>query len=83
MRWTSYFSFMSAAGHFAILHFWDYYTKGLAKGQNRIRWFEYMWSHSLIMTLLFMLWGNFDWIQLAGCYMVCALTIMFGDLHEI
>lgn len=35
------------------------------------------------MTLLFLMWGNYNWTQVTGCYMVCAMTIQFGDCHEI
>lgn len=83
LLFCSYFAFMSAAGHFVILHNWERYTADLAKGMNRFRWWEYMISHSLIMTMLFNVWLHFNWIQTAGCFFCCMLTIQFGDIMEV
>ncbi len=35
------------------------------------------------MTLLFALWGNIDFVQLSGCFVLNACMIFFGDLHEV
>ena len=83
IRMTSYFALMSAAAHFYVLTHWDKYTSDLALGRNRIRWVEYSASASLIMTLLFALWGNVDFVQLSGCFVLNACMIYFGDLHEV
>lgn len=83
VRTTSYFSFLSAGAHFATLIWWDRYTADLAKGMNRFRWIEYSMSASLIMTLLFALWGNLDFVQLSGCFMTNVVMIWFGDMHEV
>lgn len=74
---------MSAAAHFAVLYFWDRYTSDLAKGLNRFRWIEYSLSASLIMTLLFALWGNLDWVQMSGCFLMNTVMCWFGDMHEV
>ena len=73
---------MSAAAHFMVLLNWDKYTNDLAKGMNRFRWFEYSLSSSLIIMLLFILWGNFDFVALSGLFVINAITCLFGDLHE-
>jgi len=73
---------MSAAAHFMVLKYWDRYTSDLKKGMNRFRWYEYSISGSLIMTLLFVLWGNFDFVQVSGCFFSQALTMLFGDCME-
>lgn len=83
LRYVASFALMSAAGHFAALYYWDKYTGDLKKGMNRFRWYEYMISGSLIMTLLFIIWGNFDWTQAAGCFFSQALTMLFGDMMEV
>jgi len=62
IKYTSYFALLSAAAHLAVLLFWDTYTSQLARGLNRFRWVEYSLSSSLIITLLFMLFGNFDFV---------------------
>ena len=62
IRWCSYFSLMSAVAHYNVLYFFDTYEAGLKKGVNRFRWWEYAFSGSLIMTLLFLVWGNLDWV---------------------
>lgn len=75
LRYTSYFALMSALGHFMCLQYWDRYTSDLRKGMNRFRWTEYQFSASLIITLLFMLWNNIDFIQVTGCFVVSAMCI--------
>ena len=35
------------------------------------------------MTLLFQVWGNLDWGQLAGCFVSKSCTCFFGDLFEV
>jgi hypothetical protein len=83
IRYTSYFALLSAAAHWAVLSNWDRYEADLKKGLNRFRWAEYSLSASLIMTLLFLLWGNLDWTQVAGCFVSNVLMCQFGDLHEL
>lgn len=83
LRWTSYFALLSALAHFTVLLFWKRYTTDLARGLNHFRWIEYSLSASLIMTLLFAIWGNFDLFQLLGCFVMNALMCLFGDLHEV
>jgi len=82
VRWSSFFALMSAYAHFAVLRDWASYEKDLKKGINRFRWYEYSLSSSLIITLLFMVWGNFDFVQLSGCFVINWCTIMFGLEHE-
>merc|ERR1712166_642259 len=77
------FSFLSAAAHFNILWQWEKYVADLKMGLNRFRWWEYSISGSLIMTLLFMVWGNIDWVQATGCLMLNFCCCLFGDCHEV
>lgn len=62
---------------------WETYTRDLAKGLNRFRWFEYALSSSLIIALLMMLWGYFDFVQLSGAFVINACMCLFGDQHEV
>lgn len=83
LRAVAWFSLLSAIAHFNVLWQWDTYTEGLKAGKNRFRWWEYSISGSLIMTLLFVLWGNFDWVQIGGCFMTQWCCMLFGDMHEV
>jgi len=40
-------------------------------------------SASLIMTLLFILWGNLDFVQISGCFVMNMCMCWFGDIHEL
>ncbi len=82
IKWCSVFAFLSAGAHFTVLLYWDRYTSDLALGRNSFRWFEYSLSSSVIITLLFMLWGNFDFVQLSGVFTINAMMNLFGDMHE-
>ena len=62
VRMASLFSIISAAAHFTVLFNWDRYTKDLAQGRNRFRWWEYSLSSSLILCLLTNMWGNYDFV---------------------
>lgn len=82
LRWCSYFALLSAIAHFTVLYNFDTYEADLKRGKNRFRWYEYSLSGSLILTLLFQLWGNLDWVQLSGCFVGQMATMFFGDMHE-
>lgn len=82
LRWCSYFALMSAVAHFTVLRNFSTYEADLKKGQNRFRWYEYTLSGSLIMTLLFQLFGNLDWVQLSGCFVTQMATMLFGAMNE-
>lgn len=79
VRWASYFSFLAAGQHFWILSDWAEYENQLSQGYQRFRWYEYMISSSLIITLCFVIWGNFEWVQIGGVFLINTATIMFGD----
>lgn len=49
---------------------------------NKYRWYEYSLSSSLIISLMFVNWGNFDWVQVSGVFLINMCTIMFGDEFE-
>jgi len=82
LRATAMQSMVSALGHGAVLQYWDRYTSDLRNGQNRFRWAEYSVSASILMTILFQVWGNLDWVQLSGCFVLSMAVQMFGDMHE-
>lgn len=60
VRTSSFFSMLAALDHLAVLLWWDSYEEQMKRGVNKFRWREYGISSSLIITLLFMVWGNFD-----------------------
>jgi hypothetical protein len=35
------------------------------------------------MMLLFQMWGNLDFVQASGCFMLNWCTMYFGDMHEV
>jgi hypothetical protein len=82
IKCCSLFSFLSAGAHFTVLFYWDRYTADLALGRNHFRWYEYSLSSSVIITLLFMLFGNFDFVQVSGVFTINAIVMLFGDMHE-
>lgn len=81
--WTSFFAWMSAIAHFIILWDWDNYTKDLAKGMNRYRWWEYAISSSLMICLIAMLFGVYDVISLIFIAAVNGAMNLFGDVMEV
>lgn len=50
---------------------------------QRIRWTEYTFSASLILTLVFILWSNIEFTQVTGCFIISMMNIQFGDCHEM
>ena len=82
IRAASLFSYLAAIDHAACLWWRDHYEAQLRRSCNRYRWYEYSVSSSLILVLLYMSWGNFDFGTLGGCFVLNWCMIMFGDLME-
>lgn len=79
----STFSFTSALFHTIILANFDFYTYGLRRGYNLIRWWEYAISSSIMIALIAMLFGIYDMITLFAIMSVNASMNLFGLLFEV
>ena len=79
----SYFALLSALFHGLVLFYFDRYERDLRKSLNRFRWYEYSLSSSLMIMINFWLWGQFDWVQLTGCFVINMCMNLFGDIHEL
>lgn len=82
VRWSSFFSILAALDHYWIVVSWKKYEKDLKVNVNRFRWYEYSLSSGLIICLLMMIWGYFDFVQISGVFLINTCTILFGDMHE-
>ena len=78
------FLLLSALAHFIIVSPWGNkeYNKGLEKGINRFRWFEYALSSSLMILLIAQLFGIYDVGSLLLIFIVNASMNFFGLLME-
>ena len=83
LRLCSFFALLSALAHGLVLVFFKKYERDLRRGLNRFRWYEYALSSSLMVMLVFWLWGNFDWVQLTGVFVINMCMNLFGDCHEL
>ena len=36
-----------------------------------------------MIVITFWAWGNLDWVQISGCFLINMLMCFFGDLHEV
>ena len=78
------FLLLSALAHFIIVSPWGNkeYNKGLEKGINKFRWFEYALSSSLMILLIAQLFGIYDVGALLLIFIVNASMNLFGLLME-
>lgn len=78
------FFFISAIAH-ASAAWWcrKSYEKDLGRGVNRIRWFEYSASASLMLVTIGMLTGVSDLASLLMIFMLCAIMNLLGLAMEI
>ena len=83
LRLCSYFCLLSALAHALTFIMPHRYESDLRKSINRFRWYEYSVSSSLMIVITFWAWGNLDWVQLSGCFLINMLMCFFGDLHEV
>lgn len=78
------FLFLSALAHFLLagpLHHW--YNTNLAKGMNKLRWFEYMLSSSVMIWIIAMLCGVYDFWLLASLFALNAGMNLMGLVMEV
>lgn len=78
------FFFISAIAH-ASAAWWcrKFYEKDLARGVNRIRWFEYSASASLMLVAIGVLTGVSDLASLIMIFMLSAIMNLLGLAMEI
>lgn len=78
------FFFMSAFAHLYIATVGkESYVAGLKKGINKVRWYEYSASASLMIVLIAMLSGIFNIIALIGLFTITALMNLMGLMMEV
>ena len=79
---TVAFLFLSGLAHFAVVCFHQSYVRGLEKGINRFRWYEYSLSSSLIICAIAILFGCRDLGSLLLMFWLNASMNLFGLLME-
>lgn len=78
------FSLISAVFHFLIATRWNKaYVKGLKKGINKFRWYEYSLSASLMIVLIGILTGIFDLSTLLLMFGLTAVMNLCGLAMEV
>lgn len=78
------FSIISMVFHFLIATIWfERYTKGLQKGINIYRWYEYSLSASLMIVLIALLSGIYDLGTLTLMFGVTAIMNLLGLAMEV
>lgn len=79
------FLFMSSAAHLLISlpKINDWYNKNLGKGINHARWIEYAFSSSVMIVIISMLTGVYDFATLLLMFALNACMILFGWLMEV
>ncbi len=78
------FLFLSAIAHFLLagpMRRW--YETNLAKGINRLRWFEYMLSSSVMIWIIAMLCGIYDLWFLIALFSLNAIMNLMGLVMEV
>jgi hypothetical protein len=78
------FLFLSAIAHFLLagpLRGW--YEKNLALGMNKLRWFEYMFSSSIMIVVISMLCGIYDFWLLVSLFALNAIMNLMGLVMEV
>ena len=74
------FLFLSAIAHFIIAAKGsnEIYNKGIAKGINPFRWYEYALSSSIMIVLIALLFGVYDISALIAIFLLNAAMNLFG-----
>lgn len=78
------FLFLSALAHFLLagpLRRW--YEANLLKGMNKLRWFEYMLSSSVMIWIIAMLCGVYDFWLLVSLFSLNAIMNLMGLMMEV
>jgi hypothetical protein len=78
------FLFMSAAAHFLVSTVgYDWYVRNLGKGINYARWYEYTLSSSVMIVLIAMFVGIYDFAALVFLFGVNAAMNLMGLMMEV
>jgi len=78
------FPLISAIAHFTIAYPKNNnYNENLKKGMNPYRWYEYAFSSSIMIVLIALFLGVWDFWSLAMIFVLNAMMIMFGYLMEL
>lgn len=78
------FPLISAAAHFIIAFVRnDKYNENLKKGFNPYRWYEYSLSSSIMIVLIALFLGIWDFWSLVMIFVLNAMMIMFGYMTEL
>lgn len=78
------FSLLSMIFHLLVATVWyDKYSAGLKKGINRYRWYEYSLSASLMIVLIAILSGIFDFSTLLLMFGLTAIMNLMGLVMEV
>jgi hypothetical protein len=78
------FPIMSALAHFIIAYPKNQsYNEYLKKGMNPFRWYEYSASSSIMIILIALFLGIWDFWSLVMIFVLNAMMIMFGYLMEV
>jgi len=80
--WTSSFLFLSAAAHGYILWNFADYERNISRGINPARWYEYALSSSVMIVLIAMLFGCYDFASLLLIFFINAVMNLCGLLME-
>jgi VanZ family protein len=81
---VSVFLFLSALAHFLLagpLRAW--YERNLEKGINKLRWFEYMLSSSVMIWMIAMFCGVYDLWLLVSIFALNAIMNLMGLMMEV
>jgi uncharacterized membrane protein len=77
------FLLISAIAHLTIAFLKNKkYNENLAKGMNPYRWYEYAFSSSIMIALIALFLGVWDFWSLVMIFTLNAMMIMFGYLME-
>ena len=78
------FLLMSALAHFLIAYPLNKrYNENLKRGFNPYRWYEYVFSSSVMIVFIALLFGIWDVWSLLMIFVLNAMMIMFGYLMEL
>ncbi|MEJ2293160.1 MAG: heliorhodopsin HeR, partial [Candidatus Lokiarchaeota archaeon] len=78
------FLLLSAIAHFLVAYPLNkIYVKDLKKGINKVRWFEYALSSSIMIVLIAIFFGVLDFWALLMIFVLNALMNMFGLMMEL
>jgi hypothetical protein len=81
---TAVFLLISALAHFSLATFgYSYYVRNLKMHINRVRWYEYALSSSLMIVIIAMLNGMYDLPSLVLIFALNAMMILFGYMMEL